>query len=133
LFDATVAVGWRRFERAQRLVPNDRTPAWLDALRWPLLDRFVARAVRAVFGGRLRAAVSGGAPLAPPIAQTFIGLGLTVLQGYGMTEISPVLSANAPDDNDPASVGRALAGVELRIGADTELQVRAPSVMRGYW
>jgi long-chain acyl-CoA synthetase len=133
LFETAVAVGWRRFQRAQRLAPPGGAHAWLDTLRWPLLDRLVARPVRGAFGGRLRAAVSGGAPLSLPIAQTFIGLGLTVLQGYGMTETSPVVSANAPDDNDPASVGRALAGVELRIGADAELQVRAPSVMRGYW
>jgi long-chain acyl-CoA synthetase len=89
--------------------------------------------VLARFGGRLRVAVSGGAPLSPTIARSFLGLGLPLLQGYGMTETAPVISVNTPEDNDPASVGRALPGVSLRIGEHRELQVRGPSVMSGYW
>ena len=91
------------------------------------------RSVLARFGGRLRVAVSGGAPLPPAIARAFIGLGLPLLQGYGMTETSPVAAVNGLDDNDPASVGRALPGVQLRIGENRELQVHGPSVMLGYW
>ena len=87
----------------------------------------------AQFGGRLRVAVSGGAPLSRPIAHSFLGLGLPILQGYGMTETSPVVAANAPDDNDPATVGRPLIGVDVRIGDNLELLVRGPNVMRGYW
>jgi long-chain acyl-CoA synthetase len=98
-----------------------------------LLDRFIAKPLRAQFGGRLRVAVSGGAPLSQTIAHCFLGLGVPVVQGYGMTETSPVVAANAPDDNDPATVGRALAGVELKIGDNRELLVRGPGVMRGYW
>ena len=105
----------------------------LDALAWPLLDLLVGRRMRASFGGRLRIAVSGGAALALPIARCFLGLGLPVLQGYGMTETSPVVADNAPDDNDPPTVGRALAGVEVRIAENRELVVRGPNVMRGYW
>jgi long-chain acyl-CoA synthetase len=67
------------------------------------------------------------------MARCFLGLGLPIVQGYGMTETSPIVAANAPDDNDPATVGRALPGVELRIGDNRELQVRGPNVMRGYW
>jgi long-chain acyl-CoA synthetase len=78
-------------------------------------------------------AVSGGAPLAAEIAETFLSLGVTVIQGYGLTETSPVVSANTPDDNLPTSVGRPLPGVEVRIGAAEELLVRCPSVMLGYW
>ncbi len=133
LFDATQAVGWRRFCRVQRLPVHSPVPAWVDALLWPLLDRLVAQAVRAPFGGRLRAAVSGGAALSQTIAQCFLGLGVPLLQGYGMTETSPVVAANALEDNDPATVGRALPGVTVRIGENRELQVRGANVMQGYW
>jgi len=136
LFEAAQAVGWRRFCRTQGLplAPGEGS-AWavLDPLLWPLLDRLVARKLRAQFGGRLRVAVSGGAPLAHAVARCFLGLGVPLLQGYGMTETSPVVAANGIDDNDPASVGRALPGVEVRIGENRELQVRGPSVMKGYW
>ncbi|NDY92933.1 AMP-dependent synthetase/ligase [Ideonella livida] len=134
LMALTQAVGWRRFRAAQGLPPDaDGAPRWWDALVWPLLQRVVARPVLARFGGRVRVAVSGGAPLPPAIARAFIGLGLPLLQGYGMTETSPVVAANGLTDNDPASVGRPLPGVDVRIGENRELQVRAASVMRGYW
>ncbi|MDI1341511.1 long-chain fatty acid--CoA ligase [Polaromonas sp.] len=136
LFEATQAVGWRRFCRSQGLplaAGEGSRRAWLDPLLWPLLDRLVARTLRAQFGGRVRVAVSGGAPLSHAVARCFLGLGLPLLQGYGMTETSPVVAANGVEDNDPATVGRALAGVEVRLGENRELQVRGPSVMRGYW
>ena len=136
LFEATQAVGWRRFCRSQGLplaAGEGSRWAWLDPLLWPLLDRLVARTLRAQFGGRVRVAVSGGAPLSHAVARCFLGLGLPLLQGYGMTETSPVVAANGVEDNDPATVGRALPGVEVRLGANRELQVRGPSVMRGYW
>jgi long-chain acyl-CoA synthetase len=101
-------------------------------LRWPLVDYFVARKLRAQFGGRLRFAITGGAPMALTVAKRFLSLGIEVLQGYGMTESSPVVSANAPGDNDPAAVGRPIPGVEVRIGANDELLVKGPSVMAGY-
>jgi len=126
-------VGWRRFCRAQNLPVPDHTPAALDALAWPVLDKLVAQPLLAQFGGRLRVAVSGGAALSQPIAHCFLGLGLPILQGYGMTETSPVVAANGLDDNDPATIGRPLPGVDVRIGEHQELQVRSRSVMRGYW
>ncbi len=136
LFHLAQAVGWRRFCRAQGLVlAEGEGSSWaaLDSLLWPVLDRLVARTVRAQFGGRVRVAVSGGAPLAHSVARCFLGLGLPLLQGYGMTETSPVVAANGVADNDPASVGRALPGVEVRLGENRELQVRGPLVMKGYW
>jgi long-chain acyl-CoA synthetase len=133
LFVLAGSVGWRRFCRRQGLPVAGHTPATLDGLLWLLLEPLVARRMQAQFGGRLRMAVSGGAALAQPIAHFFLGLGLPVLQGYGMTETSPVVSANTPEDNDPATVGRALPGVEVRIGENLELLVRGPNVMRGYW
>jgi long-chain acyl-CoA synthetase len=133
LFDTAQNVGWRRFCRAQHLPLHGTTPALLDAIVWPLLSALVAKPLLAQFGGRLRVAVSGGAALPPAIAHCFIGLGLPIVQGYGMTETSPVVAANGVDDNDPATIGRALPGVEVRIGENNELQVRGRSVMRGYW
>jgi len=134
LFEAAQAVGWRRFCAAQRLpAPQDDAGGWLRALPWPLLRALVARPLLARFGGRVRVAVSGGAPLSPTIAKCFLGLGLGLIQGYGMTETTPVVSANTLDDNDPSTVGRALPGVEVRIGENHELQVRGPIVMKGYW
>jgi long-chain acyl-CoA synthetase len=105
----------------------------LDKLLVPLLRTIVAKPILARLGGRLRLAVVGGAPLDPAIARRFIGLGLPALQGYGMTEASPVVSVNRDDDNDPESVGPPLPGVEVGLAAGAELLVRAPSVMRGYW
>jgi len=134
LFEAAQAVGWRRFRAEQGLPPAEPAPrnAW-TLLPWALLRRLVASPLQAQFGGRLRVAVSGGAPLSPAIARCFLGLGLPLLQGYGMTETSPVVSVNGLNDNDPASVGQALPGVAVRIGDNRELQVHAPSVMKGYW
>jgi long-chain acyl-CoA synthetase len=130
LFGWTVAIGWRRFEAMQ----GRRPPlAWWQRLAWPLLRRLVADRILARLGGRLRLAVSGGAPLYGEISRCFIGLGLPLVQGYGLSESSPVLAANRPEDNIPDSVGAALPGVEIRIGDDGELLARAPCVMRGYW
>jgi long-chain acyl-CoA synthetase len=133
LFAQAQAVGWRRFCRTQGLPVEGGASPVLDAIAWQLLSRLVVRPLLAQFGGRLRFAVSGGAALSQPIAQTFLGLGLPIVQGYGMTESAPVVSANTPDDNDPATVGRPMPGVEVRIGANKELLVRGPNVMRGYW
>ena len=128
LFMLAISVGWRRFEANQGRAY--RTPI---LLLWPLLNRLVASKVQARLGGNMYLAVSGGAALPPPVARTFIGLGLNVVQGYGMTESSPVLTANRLSDNQPSSVGKALPGVELRIGENEELLAKSPGVMMGYW
>jgi long-chain acyl-CoA synthetase len=98
-----------------------------------VLDRVVAKSVRERFGGRLRTAVTGGAALSGDVARTLLALGIPVVQGYGMTESSPVIACNTPDDNDPESVGRALPGVQVRLGDNDELLTRSGSVMLGYW
>ena len=128
LFDLTIAVGWRRFLHSQGR--GDWSPLFL---LWPLLDRLVAQRLMAALGGRLRLAISGGAPLNPEIARFFIALGLRLLQGYGLTETSPVVSVNSLADNRPETVGRPLPGVEVAIGANSELLVRGPNVTSGYW
>jgi long-chain acyl-CoA synthetase len=102
-------------------------------LLWPLLKKIVADRVTARLGGRVRLAISGGAPLSPSISRVFIGLGLNILQGYGLTETSPVVSVNSLEDNLPATVGRPLPGVEVRVADNGELLVRGPAVMPGYW
>ena len=128
LFDTTVKVGWRRFEHQQGRA------GWRPSLlAWPLLRRLVADKVTARLGGRLRLAVSGGAPLSAEIAKVFIALGVPLLQGYGLTETSPVISVNPVEDNHPASVGVPLRGIEVRIGEDDELLVKTPGAMLGYW
>ncbi|HSN41289.1 MAG TPA: long-chain fatty acid--CoA ligase [Burkholderiales bacterium] len=128
LFQLAVDTGYARFEHAQGRGP------WLPSfLLWPALDALVAKRVLARLGGRMRAAMSGGAALSPDVSRVFVGLGLTVIQGYGLTETSPVVCANRPDDNLPGSIGKPIPGVEIRLGANDELLVRGPNVMLGYW
>jgi long-chain acyl-CoA synthetase len=105
----------------------------LDRLLAPLLRALVAKRILARLGGRMRLTIVGGAALDPDIAHTFIGLGLPMLQGYGMTEASPVISVNRDDDNDPDSVGPPLPGVDVKIADGGELLARGGNVMRGYW
>jgi len=128
LFRLALEAGWRRFEHDQ-----GRAGWHAQLILWPFLQRKVAAPVLARLGRRLRVAVSGGAPLPGEVARLFIGLGLPLLQGYGLTETSPVISVNPMHDNRPQGVGVPLPGIELRIGEDEELQVRGPSVMLGYW
>ncbi len=128
LFYAAVAVGWHQFEKRQ-----GRRHWHPKLLFHPLLKRLVAAKVMERLGGRLEFAISGGAALPPEIARFFIGLGLNLLQGYGLTETSPVISVNLPEDNDPTSVGLPLPGIKVRIGAGHELQVNSPGIMLGYW
>ncbi len=128
LFKAAVKVGWRRF-----LISQGRAKRGLSMLLWPLLERLVARKITDRLGGRVRVAVSGGAALVPQISQAFIGLGVPILQGYGLTESSPVISCNRPEENVPDSVGRAVEGVEVRIGEHDELLAKGPNIMLGYW
>lgn len=124
-------VGWRRFEAAQE--GAKRGVSLVDRLAWAALDRLVARKVRAAFGGRLRIAVAGGAPMPLAVSHFFLAMGVDVHQGYGMTESSPVVSVNRLGRNDPASVGELIPGVEARVGENDELMVRGSGVMLGYW
>jgi long-chain acyl-CoA synthetase len=122
MFHKAVELGWHRFQN-----PGN------TYLLWPLMKRLVANKIMARLGGRLRIAICGGAPLSQEVAKLFVGLGLNLLQGYGLTETSPVISVNKIDNNDPASVGEPLDEVEVKIGANDELLTRSPNVMLGYW
>jgi len=128
LFSLTVDTGWQRFLHLQGRL------RWKPLLiLWPLLDRIIAKPLLNLLGGRLRLSISGGAPLAQPIARVFIGLGLNFLQGYGLTETSPVISFNTTGANIPSTVGRPVPGVKPVIAANGELWVKGPNVMLGYW
>lgn len=124
LFEQCVRRGWRVEQRRGR---------WFDALSLPLLRVLVAKPILARLGGRLRLTVVGGAALDPVLSHTFIGLGLPMLQGYGMTEASPVISVNRDGDNDPDSVGPPLSGVEVKLTDTGELLAHGGNVMLGYW
>ena len=128
LFNLTVQVGWNRF-----LYKQKRSLFCLSCILWPLLKHLVADKVMQKFGGRLRIAATGGAAIPFPVAKTFIGLGLTLIQGYGLTETSPVATFNRIDNNDPRSIGQSLDSIELKIGDNDELLINSPGVMMGYW
>jgi long-chain acyl-CoA synthetase len=98
-----------------------------------LLDRLVRKKIADRFGGKLKTFVSGGAALNPEIGDFFLSLGINILQGYGQTEASPVISCNRPGNVRIETVGPALAGVEMKIAEDGEILVRGELVMRGYW
>ncbi|HME25722.1 MAG TPA: long-chain fatty acid--CoA ligase [Acetobacteraceae bacterium] len=125
LFQRTLELGMKRID-GRRLTVTERL---LDAL----LDRPVRAKVNARFGGRLKAAMSGGARLEPEVGRFFLGLGLLIMQGYGQTEAGPVISANPPDGIRIDTVGRVLQGVDLCLADDGEIRVRGDLVMDGYW
>ncbi|QTI77984.1 long-chain fatty acid--CoA ligase [Roseomonas marmotae] len=125
MFEAALRLGLRKLD-GPSLSP------W-EQLQDAVLEHLVRRKVRARFGGRMVALVSGGARLDPGLSGFFIALGLPLIQGYGQTEAGPVISVNVPWDNRRHTVGKVLDGVEARIAADGEVLVRGDLVMDGYW
>jgi long-chain acyl-CoA synthetase len=121
---AAEAVPWRAYGRNVSLGVR---------LRWGIADRLVYSRIRAGVGGRVRIFSSGGAPLAPELAEFFWSVGLPVYQGYGLTETSPVLTFNSPKLNKVGTVGRAIPNVQLRIADDGEILAKGPCVMQGYY
>jgi long-chain acyl-CoA synthetase len=105
----------------------------IRALDTWLADRIVAAQVRAGLGGRLRFCFCGGAPLAPQVMEFFFAMGIPLLEGYGLSETSPVICLNPPGRERPGSVGLAIPAVEVKIGEDGEILTRGPHVMRGYF
>ncbi len=126
LFAKAVEVGSRAYEDPTSL-------SFTDRLLNPLLDRLVRSKVKERFGGRMKALISGGAPLNYEVGLFFTALGLPVFQGYGQTECSPVVSVNRPGKVKLKSVGPALPGIEVRFEEDGEILVRGDAVMQGYW
>jgi long-chain acyl-CoA synthetase len=101
--------------------------------RWKLADKLVFSKIREAFGGRVKIFVSGGAPLGMDTAGWFADVGIRVLEGYGLTETSPVIGLNTPQRCRIGTVGPVLGNVEVRFAEDGELEVRGPSVFKGYW
>jgi long-chain acyl-CoA synthetase len=126
----TAEIGWQLYEAKRG---RGRSPGLARRLVWPLLDMLVARRVLGAFGGRMRVAVSGGASLPADIARFLRGLGLPLVEGYGLTEAAPVVTATTLDDSLPGSVGLPLNGLDIKLGERNELLIRSPSAMKGYW
>ena len=133
IFERAVQIGWRDFCRRNRMPIEDSRGAWLDPLLRPLILEKVSTLLQSQFGGRLRIAISGGASLNAKVARTFCGLGLPIIQGYGLTEASPIIAGNCVEFNQPDTVGRPFQHVEVRLGENGEIQIRGPSIMKGYW
>jgi long-chain acyl-CoA synthetase len=100
---------------------------------WKITNNLVFSKVRAGMGGKAREFISGGAPLGRELAEWFADIGICVLEGYGLTETSPVIAVNTPSTNKLGTVGKPLSNVEVRIAEDGEVLTRGPSVFKGYW
>ena len=129
IFEFAIGVG---SEALKREFASNPVPFWLK-VRYSIADKLVFRKVKVFFGGRLEFAVSGGAPLSKDIAEFFASLGLVILEGYGLTETSPAVSANSFNKRKLGTVGLALSGVEVRLAEDCELLVKGPNIMKGYY
>ncbi len=128
MFRLAVHAGWKNFKFKQKT-------GWFSptTLLNPLLNKIIGKKIQQLLGGRLRFAASGGAALPEAVARTFIGLGINIFQGYGMTESSPAVTMNSFNLNIPDSVGEIVTGIDLRIAENDELQIKGPVVMLGYW
>ena len=129
LFDWAVGAGKRRLDCEQRGEP---VPAVL-ALQARIADKLVLSKIRHALGSRFRFAVSGGAPLSRDLAEFFLAAGVTIYEGYGLTETSPVICVNGPRAWRLGTVGRPIPGVEVKIAEDGEVLTRGPHVMKGYY
>jgi long-chain acyl-CoA synthetase len=119
-------------EWAER-VTSGKPVGLLLSLKRVVAARLVFSKWRAAMGGQIRYFISGGAPLSPELARIFYGAGLPILQGYGLTESSPVITANTAEHNRLGSVGRPISGVTVKVAEDGEILCHGPNVMQGYY
>ncbi len=129
IFEWARATGEKRLEYQ---LTGRRVPPGLGVAN-SIADALVFSKVHKRLGDRVRLLLSGGAPLSPDICRFFLAFGFTMLEGYGLTETSPVISFNTLEMLKPGTVGRPMAGIEVRIAADGEILVRGPNVMKGYY
>jgi len=127
LFKKAVSLGIKRYEQGKGSL------SLCERVQDALVEKLVRKKVAERFGGRLKAFVSGGAPLNYDIGVFFLALGVRLLQGYGQTETAPVVSANPPLRIKIDTVGPALPGVEVKIAEDGEILIRGELTMQGYW
>jgi long-chain acyl-CoA synthetase len=119
-------------EHARLSTRHNKVPASLE-LKRKIADKLIFSKLRNALGGRIRLLVSGGAALPEDLALLYIGAGLPIVQGYGLTETSPVITAGMMEDNRVGTVGKPIRNVEVRIASDGEIETRGPNVMRGYY
>jgi long-chain acyl-CoA synthetase len=129
LFNWAVRVGNERLAYEER---DEKVPPPL-ARKAKLADKLVFSKIRKVLGSRFRFAFSGAAPLSRDLAEFFLGAGITIYEGYGLTETSPVIAVNGPGRWRLGTVGRPVPGVEVRIAPDGEILSRGPHIMKGYF
>ena len=129
IFKWSLGVG----KQVSKLLQQGHEPSGLLGLKFRIADKLVFSKLRARFGGRIRFFISGSAPLNRDIAEFFHAAGLTILEGYGLTESSAASFVNRPDSNRFGTVGPPLPGTEIQIAEDGEILFRSRGVMRGYW
>jgi long-chain acyl-CoA synthetase len=129
IFDWSIRVG-RRMREAERA---GRKPGFLLRRQYEFADRKVLSKIRGLFGGRLRLAVSGAAPISPDILQFFDAAGVLVLEGWGMTETSTAATISSPDDFKIGTIGKPFPGCDVKIAGDGEILVKGPNVFQGYY
>ena len=115
------------------IIHANQTPDLFMKIKYLIADKLIYSKVRAKLGGEIKFFISGGAPLSSNIAEFFSGIGITILEGYGLTETSPVLTSNTPDNIRFGTVGKKLSNVEIKIAKDGEILAKGPNIMLGYY
>jgi long-chain acyl-CoA synthetase len=126
-WSVSVAREYAKHQLAHRPIPP------LLKLKHAIASKLVFSKWKAAFGGRMRLLVSGGAALPEDLSYIYIGAGIPIVQGYGLTETSPVITTSQIEDNRVGTVGKAIPNVDIRIADDGEIEIRGPNVMRGYY
>jgi long-chain acyl-CoA synthetase len=129
VFDWSIRVGQKMRERER----SGRKPGFLLRKQFEFADKKVLSKIRGLFGGQLRLAVSGAAPISPDILRFFDAAGVLVLEGWGMTETSTAATISSPDDFKIGTIGKPFPGCEVRIAEDDEILVKGPNVFQGYY